>query len=82
MYIIEPDNLIPDEICMAQVGGVPAVLKYLLEKGFIDGSCLTGMRISSILICISVAVLYVTYSGNFSVSSRSYTLVYDPPSDN
>ena len=24
-----------------QVGGVPAVLKYLLEKGFIDGSCLT-----------------------------------------
>ena len=25
----------------AQVGGVPAVLKYLLGKGFIDGSCLT-----------------------------------------
>lgn len=24
-----------------KVGGVPAVLKYLLEKGFIDGSCLT-----------------------------------------
>lgn len=24
-----------------QVGGVPAVLKYLLEKGFIDGDCLT-----------------------------------------
>ena len=24
-----------------QVGGTPAVLKYLLEKGFIDGDCLT-----------------------------------------
>ena len=24
-----------------QVGGTPAVLKYLLEKGLIDGSCLT-----------------------------------------
>lgn len=24
-----------------KVGGVPAVLKYLLEKGFIDGSCMT-----------------------------------------
>ena len=24
-----------------RVGGIPAVLKYLLEKGFIDGSCLT-----------------------------------------
>ena len=24
-----------------QVGGTPAVLKYLMEKGFIDGSCLT-----------------------------------------
>ena len=23
------------------IGGTPAVLKYLLEKGFIDGSCLT-----------------------------------------
>ena len=26
---------------MLQVGGVPAVLKYLLGKGYIDGSCLT-----------------------------------------
>jgi hypothetical protein len=25
----------------AQVGGVPAVLKFLLQEGFIDGSCLT-----------------------------------------
>jgi dihydroxy-acid dehydratase len=24
-----------------QVGGIPAVLKYLLEKGYIDGECLT-----------------------------------------
>ena len=24
-----------------QVGGVPAVLKYLLQQGYIDGSCLT-----------------------------------------
>ena len=24
-----------------QVGGTPAVMKYLLEKGFIDGDCLT-----------------------------------------
>ncbi len=24
-----------------KVGGTPAVLKYLLEKGLIDGSCLT-----------------------------------------
>lgn len=25
-----------------KVGGTPAVLKYLLEKGLIDGSCMTG----------------------------------------
>ena len=24
-----------------QVGGVPAVLKYLLQKGFLQGDCLT-----------------------------------------
>ena len=24
-----------------QVGGTPAVMKYLLEKGLLDGSCLT-----------------------------------------
>ena len=24
-----------------QVGGTPAVMKYLLQHGFIDGSCLT-----------------------------------------
>ena len=24
-----------------QVGGIPAVMKYLLQKGFLDGSCLT-----------------------------------------
>ena len=24
-----------------QVGGTPAVLKYLLEQGYIDGSCMT-----------------------------------------
>lgn len=29
-------------LVLAQVGGVPGVLKYLLEKGLIDGSCLTG----------------------------------------
>ena len=27
-------------MCM-QVGGVPAVLKYLLQKGFLHGDCLT-----------------------------------------
>ena len=26
---------------LPQVGGVPAVLKLLLQEGFIDGSCLT-----------------------------------------
>lgn len=26
---------------LAQIGGVPAVLKFLLQEGFIDGSCLT-----------------------------------------
>lgn len=26
---------------LLQVGGVPAVLKLLLQEGFIDGSCLT-----------------------------------------
>ena len=25
----------------AQVGGTPAVMKYLLQKGLLDGSCLT-----------------------------------------
>ena len=24
-----------------QVGGIPAVMKYLLQKGYLDGSCLT-----------------------------------------
>jgi dihydroxy-acid dehydratase len=23
------------------VGGIPAVMKYLLQKGFLDGSCMT-----------------------------------------
>ena len=27
--------------CCVQVGGVPAVLKYLLQKGFLHGDCLT-----------------------------------------
>ena len=27
--------------CSVQVGGVPAVLKYLLQKGFLHGDCLT-----------------------------------------
>ena len=26
---------------LQQVGGIPAVMKYLLEKGYLDGSCLT-----------------------------------------
>lgn len=29
------------DVTLLQVGGVPAVLKYLLGKGYIDGSCLT-----------------------------------------
>ena len=32
--------LIPFGHCM-QVGGVPAVLKYLLQKGFLHGNCMT-----------------------------------------
>ena len=29
------------QLVALQVGGTPAVLKYLLSKGLIDGSCLT-----------------------------------------
>jgi dihydroxy-acid dehydratase len=34
-----------------KVGGVPAVLKYLLEKGLIDGSCMTGSFLTFCWIC-------------------------------
>jgi dihydroxy-acid dehydratase len=34
-----------------KVGGVPAVLKYLLEKGLIDGSCITGSFLTFCWIC-------------------------------
>lgn len=37
----------------AQIGGTPAVLKYLLERNLIDGSCLTvtgacGLHLSAV----------------------------------
>ena len=28
------------------IGGTPAVMKYLLEKGFIDGSCLVSQDLT------------------------------------
>lgn len=31
-----------------QVGGVPAVLKYLLQKGFLHGDCLTVTGVSQL----------------------------------
>ena len=34
-------TLIPLPTSAAQIGGTPAVLKYLLERNLIDGSCLT-----------------------------------------
>lgn len=46
-----PKSLYKDLRCQAglhgfsgallQVGGIPAVLKYLIEKGLVDGSCIT-----------------------------------------
>lgn len=27
-----------------QIGGTPAVLRYLLEAGFMDGDCITGIN--------------------------------------
>ena len=30
-----------DQCEFAQIGGIPAVLKYLLEKGLLHGDCLT-----------------------------------------
>ena len=34
------------KILISKVGGTPAVIKYLLEKGFIDGDCMTGLFLS------------------------------------
>ena len=53
------------------IGGIPIVLKYLLEKGFLHGDCLTvtgkTLRDNFSLLCISI---YITC--NSIVKSHSY----------
>ena len=34
-------SAVADSAGFVQVGGIPAVMKYLLQKGYLDGSCLT-----------------------------------------
>ena len=52
------------------VGGTPAVLKYLLETGFIDGSCLT----------VTGATLAEAVAGAPASSRMSLPLSGSPPS--
>lgn len=48
-------------VCLPQVGGIPAVLKYLLDKGFIDGDCITG------LLSLTNSILSLTKSNSFMI---------------
>lgn len=50
-------TLIPGR-CAAQIGGTPAVLKYLMEKGLIDGSCMTVTGVSHALVDSPAACSY------------------------
>ncbi|XP_019053658.1 PREDICTED: uncharacterized protein LOC104599538 isoform X2 [Nelumbo nucifera] len=36
-----------------QIGGTPAVIRYLLEQGFLDGDCMTGTSIIIVLLLFS-----------------------------
>lgn len=40
-----------------QVGGVPAVLKYLLQKGLLHGDCLTVTGAALCIGCLASAVI-------------------------
>jgi len=63
-----------------QVGGTPAVLKYLLKQGLIDGSCLTvtgtDMPLSSSCKMADMAFVLLLANACFSDSDRQDNLEY------
>ena len=55
----------------AQVGGTPAVMKYLLEKGLLDGSCLTVTgALPHVLYLHALASRLLLYCGLFEKPAK------------